>query len=188
MACALYDLGEEDFSSDVFSPIAPTAKAAIKKSKQGRIGILGDTAVVTSGVFQGLIKNLSPETKAFSHASPLLSHLVKEGMDTKPEAIRMLKKYLFPLKVRQVDSLILGSSWYYSIYNIIGNKAGRRIHIVDSAKILTDSMMMLVNRRPELDQILKKTGKFQCYVTDITEKASALAKRMYRGNLSLLRG
>ena len=43
------------------------------------------------------------------------------------------KKYLHPLKVRQIDTLILGCTHYPLLNKIIQNKIGKRVNIIDSS-------------------------------------------------------
>ncbi|MDP7416500.1 MAG: glutamate racemase, partial [Desulfobacterales bacterium] len=96
----------------VFEVITPGVERALSYSKKLMIGVIGTRTTIESGIYEEKIKQMSPEAKVYSMACPLLVPLVEEGWIKKPETTMIIKKYLHPLKAKQVDTLILGSTHY----------------------------------------------------------------------------
>ncbi|MFZ5563848.1 MAG: glutamate racemase, partial [Thermodesulfobacteriota bacterium] len=96
------------FDIPVFEVITPAVNLAAGLSKTGVIGVIGTRATVNSGVYEKKILQQRPDARVWSQACPLLVPLVEEGWLKKPETAMIVKKYLHPLKTRQVDTLILG--------------------------------------------------------------------------------
>jgi len=52
---------------------------------------------------------------------------------SKPETRMIVKKYLYPLKGKQIDTLILGCTHYPLLKDIIQHKIGKQVKIIDSS-------------------------------------------------------
>ncbi len=127
---------EEHFKLPVFEVVGPGVDLALKVSRKLRIGVIGTRATVESQVYPRRILQLNPQAKVFSAACPLLVPLVEEGWLNRPETNRIVKKYLHPLKVKQIDTLILGCTHYPLLKKTIQRKIGMRVTLVDSAHAL----------------------------------------------------
>ncbi|MBW1698713.1 MAG: aspartate/glutamate racemase family protein [Deltaproteobacteria bacterium] len=118
----------------VFDIITPAVELATEASKFNRIGILGTRDIIERGFLQ---KKIEEETagraKIYTVAAPLLVPLIQEGWINKPEARMILKKYLHRLKIRQIDTLIVASTYCSVITHVISRKMGKRVRIVDPA-------------------------------------------------------
>ncbi len=97
----------------VFDVVSPVVEA-VAGSHSRRIGVIGTRTTITSRVYERKILDAvpHPHVKVFSAACPLLVPLVEEGWLKKPVTSMIVKKYLHPLKVRQIDTLILGCTHY----------------------------------------------------------------------------
>ncbi|MEA1901260.1 MAG: glutamate racemase, partial [Thermodesulfobacteriota bacterium] len=102
----------ENFDIPIFEVITPAVELSINTSHKPCIGIIGTRATVKSGIYEKKIKKMNPHARVYSKACPLLVPLVEEGWLNKPETKMIVKKYLHPLKVRQIDTLILGCTHY----------------------------------------------------------------------------
>ena len=121
------------FRIPIFDVIAPAVERSLAASSNGRIGVVGTRATVDSGIYQRKIEAVRPEAKVFAAACPLLVPLVEEGWLKKPVTAMIVKKYLHPLKVRQIDTLILGCTHYPLLAGVIQRKIGKRVAIIDSS-------------------------------------------------------
>ncbi len=121
----------QEFSVPVFEVVSPSVAQAIKVTRSGRIGIMGTRATVESRVYDRRIPELLPHACVFSRACPLLVPLVEEGWLRRRETRMIVKKYLKPLKDRQIDTLVMGCTHYPLLKEVIQAKAGRRIVTVD---------------------------------------------------------
>ena len=109
------------FDVPIFEVISPAVELALTQSRRGRIGVMGTRATIKSDVYAKKIRALRPEMQVYSQACPLLVPLVEEGWLNRPETAMIVKKYLHPLKVRQIDTLILGCTHYPIIRNQISS-------------------------------------------------------------------
>ena len=173
------------FDVPIFEVITPAAEVSIKTSKKLRIGVVGTRATVNSGIYEKKIKAMNPKAKIFSAACPLLVPLVEEGWLKKPETVMIIKKYLHPLKVRQIDTLILGCTHYPLLKDKIQRKAGKKVTIIDSSKAVAKKVKDFLDTHTETDHMLTKKGGFRLFVSDITYQFESLAKSTLKRNILL---
>jgi glutamate racemase len=131
-----YDAVKARYDIPVFEVIGPGAALAVRLSRRKRIGVIGTRATVASGVYEQRIKQYQPETFVIAAACPLLVPLVEEGWLNKPETRMLVRKYLQPLKNRQIDTLVLGCTHYPVLRPTIQRKIGLRVKLVDSAEAI----------------------------------------------------
>lgn len=171
----------------LFEVISPAVELAVKTSKTGRIGVIGTRATVASGVYERKIREALPTASVSSAACPLLVPLVEEGWLGKPETTMIVKKYLIPLKARQIDTLILGCTHYPILKEIIQRKMGKRVTLIDSAIALADRIAAYLDAHPELDAGMRRTGTFQLFVSDTTPQFETVAKMILKRKFSITR-
>jgi glutamate racemase len=173
------------FDVPIFEVITPAVEITVEQSKQLRIGIIGTRATVNSGVYEKKIKMLSPAAKVFSIACPLLVPLVEEGWAKKPETTMILKKYLHPLKVRQIDTLILGCTHYPLLKRTIQRKIGKKVNVIDSSRAVAKTVERYVNTHQGIDKQLTKKGSLRLYVSDVTDQFQKTAQETLKKRVAL---
>jgi len=169
----------------IFEVITPAVQVSIQTSKKHRIGVIGTRATVNSGVYEKKIKERHPEAKVYSVACPLLVPLVEEGWLKKPETAMIVKKYLHPLKVRQIDTLILGCTHYPLLKDKIQRKIGKKVNIIDSSIAVTGLVKDFLAQNAEVDNLLGKNGRFRLMVSDVTAQFEKTAKATLKRNILL---
>ena len=92
----------------VLGVLIPAAEEAVRKTKNKKIGVIATERTVLSGAFPRELTKLEPRIKVFQKACPLLVPLVEAGEYDSPATDILLKKYLEPLLVENIDTLILG--------------------------------------------------------------------------------
>jgi glutamate racemase len=166
----------KNFDIPIFEVISPASAKAVKSSRNLIVGVIGTRATVKSGIYEKKIKAMKPAAKVYSVACPLLVPLVEEGWLKKPETVMILKKYLHPLKVRQIDTLILGCTHYPLLLDKIQRKIGKRVTVIDSSIALAENIKDFLGTHPEVDNFLGKKGEFRLFVSDVTEQFEKTAK------------
>lgn len=168
----------------IFEVVTPAVEAAVKASKTGRIGVIGTRATVSSMIYDRKILEINPEAKIHSEACPLLVPLVEEGWIERPETAMIIKKYLQPLKTRQIDTLILGCTHYPLLKETISRKIGRRTAIIDSGSAVSGAISRFLSENQEFTESLPHNEKIDFYVSDVTDQfektASAIVKKKIR--------
>ncbi len=174
------DTLRERFDVPIFEVISPAVHMAASRPNKRRVGIIGTRATVNSGVYEDKIKALRPDIEVFAAPCPLLVPLVEEGWLKKAETRRIVKKYLHPLKLKQIDMLILGCTHYPLLKEIIQVKIGKRVKIIDSSEALSTSVKDFLLNNPHTADNLKKDGNCQFYVSDVTEHMRKLAGKILK--------
>ncbi len=118
----------------VIGVIEPGARAAVRASTTGRIGVIGTAGTIASGAYQRAIRDLAPDARVDAQPCPLLVPLVEEGWLDR-EATRLIaREYLAPLVGDRVDTLVLGCTHYPLLKPILGDIIGRDVQLIDSAE------------------------------------------------------
>ncbi|WP_435550111.1 glutamate racemase [Desulfobacterium sp. N47] len=173
------------FDVPVFEVITPAVELAVESSRKMSIGVIGTRATVKSCVYENKIKAINAGAKIYSVACPLLVPLVEEGWINRPETSMIVKKYLHSLKVKQIDTLILGCTHYPLLKHIICRKIGKRVNIIDSSLGVADKLEKFLQEHPDIGSRLGKNGKSRIIVSDITAQFEKTAKATLRRNVVL---
>ena len=107
----------------VIGVVEPSAEAAVKATKNGKIAVIGTAATIRSGAFERAIKELSPDIEVTTQACPLFVPLVENGfVQSDCEITRLAAEhYLSKIKDSGADTLILGCTHYPIIAEIISS-------------------------------------------------------------------
>ena len=165
------------FTIPVFEVLTPAVQQAVACSANGRIGIIGTRATIHSESYPRAIEALQPDCRTFTQACPLLVPLIVEGRLAKPETVMIVKKYLRPLKIKQIDTLILGCTQYALLRGLIQAKIGRRVKVIDSSGGVAEALADYIHRRPDATDAWAREGRYRYIVSDTTTRIEALARK-----------
>ncbi|SPD75551.1 Glutamate racemase [uncultured Desulfobacterium sp.] len=171
----------------VLGVVIPLAEAAVEASKSGRIGVIGTRATIESRVYDQELNKLREGLGIFSQACPLLVPLVEENWVGKPETTMILKKYLRPLKTKNIDTLILGCTHYPFLKNDIKRIMGKNCHVLDAPGIVAGKLADYLKRHPEIDGNLSKDGKRVFYTTDGEDRFRSFGRKFFGKHISNVR-
>jgi len=183
------EVGSQEFSDlcdvPVLDIVTSSACQALDISKSQRIGVIAEPATIDDGAYERKIKSMNSDATVYSVAAPLIGMLVDAGWTKKPETVRIVKTYLYPLKARQIDTLIVGCSRYLPLKAVMQRKIPKRAAVVDSAMALALQIRRYLTDHPKLDQTLSQNGRQTVFVTDISASIELAAKRFYGKNICL---
>jgi len=173
-----------------FEVVTPSFRKALTLTKNKKVGLIGTRTTVESGIYERLFSEADPEIKLYANPAPLLVPLIEEGWIKKPETRSIVKKYLIPLKMRGIDTLILGCTHYPLLKKVIQEKAGKRIKLVDPS----EEVALLV--KSYLEENLNVTchfersekspnGEPEIYVSDLTPNFERMAKLFLQRDVKL---
>jgi glutamate racemase len=114
--------------------------------------------------------------------------LVEEGWLKARESRMIIKKYLRPLKAKQIDTLILGCTHYPLLKKIIQEKIGKKVKIVDPSTEIARAVYSYLEAKKQLSVEPQEQDRF--FVSDLTPKTqevvhSFLGKRVRLEKASL---
>jgi glutamate racemase len=121
------------FKVPIVGVIQPGALAAVRRTKNKRIGVIGTTATVQSHAYEAAIHRLDPAMKVFSQSCPLFVPLVEEGWLNGTVCRQVAETYLEPLIRQRIDTLILGCTHYPLLAPTIRKVLRTGVTLVDSA-------------------------------------------------------
>jgi glutamate racemase len=172
------DILRKELGVPVFEVIVPAVRAALAATKNEKIGVIGTRATIASGVYEAMLKKDQPDVQVVSQACPLLVPLVEEGWLEEAETKRIVKKYLQPLKNKQIDTMILGCTHYPVLKKIIKARIGRRVALVDSAEEVVGDLKKFLAKNSDVEKNLKKNGAHEFYVSDLTPQVPKIAGKL----------
>ncbi len=112
------------------------SRAASLQTKNGKIGVIGTSATVSSGAYEQVLQAMDGDLQVFSKACPLFVPLVENGyFGTGNRVVRLVaEEYLNPLKQAGIDTLILGCTHYPLLQDVIADIMGDGVALVDSGR------------------------------------------------------
>ena len=168
---ALPVIGDE-FHVPVFGVIDASVSAAVKATKNKKIGIIATDASVRSGAYEKRIKNINPEIETIAVGCPLFVPLVEAGKENSDEARAAAKEYLAPIMAAGVDTLILGCTHYPMLGGVISEIVGESVALIDPGK----ETATCVKEYLEENQLVSlEKGENEFYVSGEPESFKRLA-------------
>lgn len=132
-AVALNEIRNE-LAIPVLGVIHPGARAAIKVTRNGRIGIIGTIGTVKSAAYERALSQLNKNIYSISLACPKFVPLVESGEYSGPLAKKIVAETLRPLKNKGLDTLILGCTHYPLLQPLIQNVMGHFVKVISSGE------------------------------------------------------
>jgi len=160
----------------VIGVIEPGAKAAIKYTKNQKIGVIGTAATIRSNSYTKEILALQPEAQIIPQACPLFVPLVEEGWIDEETTYLVAERYLQGLRLNKIDTLILGCTHYPLLRNAIQKTVGKKVKLVDSG-VETAEEVELILKKNRLLANMEQTPKNYFYLSDMPYKFQEIAER-----------
>ncbi len=160
------------FPGKIYEVITPAVEIAAQTSK-GRVGVIGTRATIGSDVYAARLRQLRPNLDVTSVACPLFVPLAEEGMLDARETKMIARRYLSALRQKQIDTLILGCTHYPLLQNVIRERVGRRVRLIDSPSAVLDAI-----EREDAGQLAASADPVQRYFfTDDNPRTALVAER-----------
>ena len=164
-SAAALDCVAAEFDGPVLGVIEPGAAAAARKSRTGRIGVIGTQATIGSRAYEKAVLERLPNAEVSGKACPLFVPLAEERMEAHPAAELIAREYLAPLLERGIDTLILGCTHYPLLRKTIAAVVGPSVALVDSAESTAEAAEILLGEH-DLDRDAGAEAALRFYVSD----------------------
>ena len=159
--------------------IEPGAQAAVERTTNGRVGVIGTNATIGSNAYASTIHRLNPKIKVFSLACPLFVPLAEEGYLDKEATYLIAHDYLQTMHDVDIDTLVLGCTHYPLLRQVIADVMGDKVTLIDSGEetarvaysTLTDSGLLRTAEQGA------PAGVRRYYVSDVPEKFGNVARK-----------
>lgn len=147
----------------VLGVIHPGARAAVKKTRTGLVGVIGTEGTIRSRAYQIALSELSPGIEVVSQACPQLVPLVEKGLYLTDEAKRVVRSSLEPLMALPIDCLILGCTHYPFLQGAISDVMGPGVDLISSDDETAREVSAILYHRGQLAKSLDEpVHRFFC--------------------------
>ena len=127
------DMLQEELSIPVIGVVQPGARAAVRASEGGHIGVIGTSGTVRSGAYEKAIRELDPDARVTARACPLLVPLIEEGWMDHAATTLVAREYLAPFLKEKVNAVVMGCTHYPLLKNVLCRELGPGVALIDSA-------------------------------------------------------
>jgi glutamate racemase len=132
-SAAALDLLRFEYDVPVVGVIEPGLRAAIRVSRNGKVGVIGTVGTIASGAYQREAASRRAPVSVTCAACPGFVEFVERG-ETDTEQVHILaERLLAPVRTAGVDTLLLGCTHYPFLARTIGDVMGREVVLVSSA-------------------------------------------------------
>lgn len=167
------------FDIPIIGVVEPGARAAIRRSKNHTIGVIGTAGTIGSNAYGAALKNINRNVRVVSRACPIFVPLVEEGWLDNDVAEAAIARYLSGMKDEGVDTLILGCTHYPLIAGTIQKVLGDGIQLVDSAATTAEELSAMLAKQ-NLAAEANAPASSHIYVTDLPTRFESIAQRFLK--------
>ena len=163
------------FDIPIIGMIGPGSKAALKETKNKKVGVIGTRATISNSAYAKRLKFLDPSVEVFEKACPLFVPLAEEGWIKKNATFEIAEEYLNELKGKEIDTLVLGCTHYPILSGVIQKVIGPNVKLIDSGIASVEIVKEELKKNNLLSQ-RDSGGESIFYVSDIPTKFKEIAE------------
>jgi glutamate racemase len=155
----------ERYDVPVVEVILPAVRRAVATTRNGRIGVIGTQATITSHAYQDAFA-AARDTEITAVACPRFVDFVERGVTSGRQVLGLAEGYLEPLQRAEVDTLVLGCTHYPLLSGLIQLAMGDNVTLVSSAeetakevlRVLTERDLLRPHDAPPATRVFEATG------------------------------
>ena len=167
----------------VIGVIAPEAAAAVRATRNRRIGLLATQATVTAGRYETLVRSLDAGVRFTAVACPRLVPLIESDDPFGTETVEAVRAYAAPLKRADVDTVVLGCTHYPLIRQIFQRVFGRGVTLVFSAEETAREAAETLARKG-IENDARREGSYRFLTTGDPEQFRLMGGRFLQNPLT----
>lgn len=127
------EIVRQEIDIPIIGVVVPGARAAVRETRNKKIGVLGTEATIKSEMYTRLMQQEDADVSVVGKACPLFVPLIEEGFAKHHITREVIDIYLQDVKESGIDTLILGCTHYPLLRDSIAEYMGEDIHIVNPA-------------------------------------------------------
>lgn len=165
---------KDEFDIPIVGVIDAAVYAAVRATKNKKIGIIGTPGTIRSKEYEKQIKKYDSEMMPFAKACPLFVPLVENGhFDTEVTRL-VVTEYLEEIRNEGVDTLILGCTHYPLLTKAISEYMGSDVTLINSGAEAAKYLKKKLTKENMLHDGNHGTEQYKYYVSDSKENFSEL--------------
>lgn len=163
----------------VLGVLSPTVEELAERGYQ-HIGILATEATVKSEAYVRELKKLDPKLKITQQVCPKWAEIVESGRVNDPRSLQIIKADVESLlaKATDLDAVLLGCTHYPVLYNQVRSVLPASIELFDQGPIVAQKLVEYLERHPEIEHQIERTGKRQYFTTGEPSRARQAAHQI----------
>lgn len=158
----------------IFEVITPVIERAKIITKNNKVGIIGTRATIETDIYNKKINRLQKKYKIFNQSCPLFVPLAEEGWTSTRASKLIADTYLLNLKLKGIDTLILGCTHYPLLRPLIQKSIGKKVQLIDPAENTALAVKQYINNNPKISNKLLLSKKHIFYFSDISPSLNKL--------------
>jgi glutamate racemase len=135
----------ERYDVPVAEVIVPAVRRATAATRNGRVGVLGTQATITSGSYEDAFA-AAPQISVTSSACPSFVDFVERGVTSGRQLLGLAQSYLDPLMAAGVDTVVLGCTHYPLLTGVLSLVLGDDVTLVSSAEETAKDVYRMLTR------------------------------------------
>lgn len=165
------------------------SRAAIKKTINNRIGVIGTHGTIESNLYQEIMMDKVNSLEISSLACPEFVSIVENQAINDPSTYEIINQRLHPMKEAEVDTLVLGCTHYPLLYEHIKQAMGKGVDLIDSGSETINEVSTLLdyfNLSRSASQAQEHPSTQIYYTTGDTENFAKFAKEwLHNSNIEV---
>jgi glutamate racemase len=164
--------------------VEPAIKPAAKHSVSKKVAILATQATSRNRRFNDLIDLHHNGAEVFIQPCPGLVEFIEQGEQQSSACMMLLKKYIEPLVIKGVDTLVLGCTHYPFVQQQISLIAGQQVNIIETAAPVT---LQLAKKLIEIDiaACTSQLGQHHFFSSLATKQQEQIFSQLWQSALTL---
>ncbi len=150
-----------------------------------QIGVIGTKSTIDSNTYEDKIHARKRGLYVSSMATPLFVPMIEEGFVFDDISNAIIRTYLSRHEISGIDSLILGCTHYPIIKHQINKYYNFEVDIVDSGKIVANSLKKLLTENDLLTENSSSQPKYNFFVSDLTQYFALIGKMFFEEEIKL---
>lgn len=138
---------QEHLEASIIGAVQPGAVAAAQATRNRRVGVMATEATVKSGSYEQALLNLDAGLEVFSQPCSRLAPMIQNGDVFSAGVVEAVKDYATPLKEKDVDTVILGSTHYPLVSQMLERVFGPGVTLVNSAREIARDVGDIIGRK-----------------------------------------
>lgn len=162
-----FDLAKKTFpDTPIFGMIDAGVHAAIKSTKNNKIGVWGTEITISSDAHCSMLREIDPTIQSIGVAPSELLRLAEKGkIDDIPHLTQLALEAYKPLIELNPDCLILGCTDFTCVKPIIDTVLPPTVNVIDPAENVVKDLMQHLDEMDQLNPNKSRKGQTTFYVT-----------------------
>lgn len=172
---AALEEAQRDYDIPVLGVVVPGVRAALRRSRRLKVGVIGTACTIGSGSYERAIRRLDPRARVISRACPEFVEFVERGEVSGEHIRRKAAEYLGPMVEDGMDTLIMGCTHYPLLEDLLRKTVGPGVQLISSAEETAREVEDILERLGWLRDEASD-GRFFFLTTGKVEKSLELGK------------